>query len=379
MKTFCRLCAVLLATLFSSAGWAASQARQAEATVNLGEIPFKLYGGYGSREKVFGIANGPARASVYDKHVVHTQDDHEEFEVHVLLGFVIAHETRGIMQLHWAPQQSRLLRAAAQRHMWQEEGTLENYRMMKVDLTARFTSGRGVADVSSARMQDPENRPDSIGASLPGPAAEVPVDSLDLPATPAGDAYAVTGNLLPPFLKAVVSLWNQKFPGVPLSNNSLLFVIRPSEFYADLNAQQKIWLMSREMLGIRNFPLIINPLTPDDDWYFRAQQEWKRGNFDAVYILVTSLFHEIAHTQHAADELVAYRDQLALFERFEKQGKLSSPYAHACRASLRERYLDVKRNPQQYRQVLVKLRDQTVALLVRAEAALPVAPPKSHE
>jgi hypothetical protein len=219
----------------------------------------------------------------------------------------------------------------------------------------------------------------AAAAVNPGPAARIPLDSLDLPAAPARDAYAVTGNLLPPFLKAVVSVWNQEFPGIPLSDNSLIFVIRPSEFYADLNAQQKIWLMSREMLGIRNFPLIINPLTPDDDWYFRAQQEWKQGNFDAVYILVTSLFHEIAHTQHAADELVAYRDQLVLFERFAKQGKLSSPYAHACRASLRVRYLDVKRHPQQYRQVLVKLRDQTVALLVRAEAAAPVAPPKSRE
>jgi hypothetical protein len=164
-----------------------------------------------------------------------------------------------------------------------------------------------------------------------------------------------------------------------LSNNSLIFVIRPTEFYADVNAHQKIWLMSREMLGIRNFPLIINPFTPDDDWYFRAQEEWKQGNIDAMYVLLTSLFHEIAHTQHAADELVAYKDQLALFERFEKQGKLSSPYAHMCRASLRERYLDVKRHPQQYRQVLVNLRDQTVALLVRAEAAPPVAPPRNHE
>jgi len=406
MKTLCRFWAVLLATLFASAGWAARQAGQAKATVNQGEILFKLYGGYRSREKVFGIANGPARASVYYNYVLDAQNENAEFKAPVLLGCVIAHEighlllgpeghsTGGIMQSDWGlkdvrqamtgtltftPQQSRRLRAAAQRRIWQGEGTLENHRMTKVDLTARLTSGRRVADISSARMQDPANRPDSTGGSLPGPAAMVPVDSLDLPATPARDAYAVTGDLLPPFLKAVVSVWNQEFPGVPLSNNSLIFVIRPSEFYADLNAQQKIWLMSREMLGIRNFPLIINPLTPDDAWYFRAQQEWKQGNFDAVYILVTSLFHEIAHTQHAADELVAYRDQLALFEHFKKQGKLSSSYAHACRASLRERYLDVKKHPQQYRQVLVKLRDQTVALLVRAEAAPPVAPPKSHE
>jgi hypothetical protein len=115
--------------------------------------------------------------------------------------------------------------------------------------------------------------------------------------------------------------------------------------------------------------LIINPLTPDDDWYFRVQQEWKRGNFDAVYILLTSIFHEIAHTQQGADEPVAYKEQLALFEHFARQGKLSSPYAHACRASLRERYLDVKRHPQRYRQVLVNLQQQMVALLVPAEAA----------
>jgi hypothetical protein len=258
-------------------------------------------------------------------------------------------------------QQSRLLRAAAQRRMWLEGGTLEGHRKTKVDRTAR---------VRSSRMQDPANRPDSTGGLLPGLAAVVPVATLlGLPAAPARDAYAVTGDLLPPFLKAVVSVWNQEFPGVPLSNNSLIFVIRPIEFYADLNAQQKIWLMSREMLGIRNFPLIINPLTPDDDWYFRAQQEWKRGNFDAVYILLTSIFHEIAHTQQGADEPVAYKEQLALFEHFARQGKLSSPYAHACRASLRERYLDVKRHPQRYRQVLVNVQQQMVALLVPAEAA----------
>jgi hypothetical protein len=258
-------------------------------------------------------------------------------------------------------QQSRLLRAAAQRRMWLEGGTLEGDRMTKVDRTAR---------VSSSRMQDPANRPDSTGGLLPGLAAVVPVATLlGLPAAPARDAYAVTGDLLPPFLKAVVSVWNQEFPGVPLSNNSLIFVIRPIEFYADLNAQQKIWLMSREMLGIRNFPLIINPLTPDDDWYFRAQQEWKRGNFDAVYILLTCIFHEIAHTQQGADEPVAYKEQLALFEHFARQGKLSSPSAHACRASLREHYLDVKKHPQQYRQVLVNLQQQMVALLVPAEAA----------
>jgi len=36
------------------------------------------------------------------------------------------------------------------------------------------------------------------------------------------------------------------------------------------------------------------------------QQEWKRGNNDAIYILLTSLFHEITHTQQGADESAAY-------------------------------------------------------------------------
>jgi hypothetical protein len=35
------------------------------------------------------------------------------------------------------------------------------------------------------------------------------------------------------------------------------------------------------------------------------QQEWKRGNNDAIYILLTSLFHEITHTQQGADESAA--------------------------------------------------------------------------
>jgi hypothetical protein len=137
-------------------------------------------------------------------------------------------------------QQSRLLRAAAQRRMWLEGKILEGHRMTKVDRTARLTPGRRMAGVSSSRMQDPANRPDSTCGLLPGLAAVVPVATLlGLPAAPAQDAYAVTGDLLPPFLKAVVSVWNQEFPGVPLSNNSLIFVIRPIEFYADLNAQQK--------------------------------------------------------------------------------------------------------------------------------------------
>ena len=46
MKTLCRFCAMLLAVLFASAGRAAGPQGQAEATVNRGEIPFKLSGGY---------------------------------------------------------------------------------------------------------------------------------------------------------------------------------------------------------------------------------------------------------------------------------------------------------------------------------------------
>ena len=46
MKTLCRFCAMFLAVLFASAGWAAGPQGQAEATVNRGEIPFKLYGDY---------------------------------------------------------------------------------------------------------------------------------------------------------------------------------------------------------------------------------------------------------------------------------------------------------------------------------------------
>jgi hypothetical protein len=367
-----------------------------------------------SRERVFGFANAPALASVYYNYALHAQNDHAKFEAHVLLGCVIAHEighlllgaeghsADGIMQPHLGPKQvrqaitrtlmftsrqSKLLRAAARRRMWLDAVTLEGQRMPTADLTTGLAGGRRVARVGSGRIQNPAIRPMELHSqeppargSLPSPTALVPVAaSLDLPAAPAADAYAVTGELLPPFLKAVVSVWNQEIPGIPLSINSLIFVIRPTQFYADLDAQQKIWLMGREMLGIRNFPLIINPLTPDDDWYFRAQQEWKQGNYDAAYILVTSLFHEIAHTQRAADEPAAYKDQLALFERFEKQGKLSSPYAHECHASLRERYLDVKRNPQRYRQVLVNLQHELVALIVPAEPAPPLGPLKSHE
>jgi hypothetical protein len=38
------------------------------------------------------------------------------------------------------------------------------------------------------------------------------------------------------------------------------------------------------------------------------QQAWKRGNNDAIYILIllTSLFHEIKHTQQGADESAAH-------------------------------------------------------------------------
>jgi hypothetical protein len=235
-----------------------------------------------------------------------------------------------------------------------------------------------LAGTTGSSSQKPAASDNSL--SIPPTLSEInPTSaSLNLPAVPA-DAYAVTGALLPPFMKAVVSSWNQEFPNVPMTTNSLIFVIRPGEFYAGLDGRQKAWLMSREMLGIRNFPLIINPLTPGDVWYLRAQQEWEQGNSDAVYVLLTSLFHEIAHIQHAANEPAAYKDQLLLFERFEKQGKLSSRYAHECHASLREAYLDLKRHPQLYSQVFVTVQHQRFAVLVRAETAPPLSLPRNHQ
>jgi hypothetical protein len=199
---------------------------------------------------------------------------------------------------------------------------------------------------------------------------------LDLQEPPPPNAYSITGNYLPPFLQEVVRTWQLEFPRIPLSANSIIFVIRPAEFYSDLNPEQGAWLASREMLGIRNFPLIINPLTPGDDWYLRAQQEWKRGNNDAVYILLTSLFHEITHTQDGADESAAYQGQLALFQRFRKQGKLASPYARACHESLRNTSADLRKHPEQYAQVQVHFQGQTIALLVRSPKTLPI--PQNH-
>jgi hypothetical protein len=202
---------------------------------------------------------------------------------------------------------------------------------------------------------------------------------IELPAKPPAHAYAVTGELLPPFLKAVLSAWNREFGATPLTNNSVIFVIDPEQFYGGLESQQKAWLMSREMLGIRNFPVIVNRSTPNDDWYKRAQDEWKRGNSDAIDVVLTSLFHEMAHTQHAGGEREAYREQLALFERFRTQGRLSSPYAHTCYALLRNHYRDLTKHPERYRRVLVNIQDQSVALLVQAQDAPLNAAPVGHK
>ena len=215
------------------------------------------------------------------------------------------------------------------------------------------TTGRSTQDQTAA------------GTSLPAMPSPL-MSLLDLQQPPPGDAYAITGNYLPPFLQAVVSAWQSEFPRIPLSTNSIIFVIRPAEFYSDLNPEQEAWLASREMLGLRNFPIIINPLTPGDAWYLTAQQEWKRGNTDAIFILITSLFHEIAHAQKGADESAAYQEQLALFQRFRKQGKLSSSYARACQQSLRSRYADLRKHPEQYVQVHLRFQSQAIALLVHS-------------
>jgi hypothetical protein len=209
----------------------------------------------------------------------------------------------------------------------------------------------------------------TAGTPLPSMPTRL-VSLLDLQEPPPADAYAITGNYLPPFLQAVVSVWQSEFPQIPLSTNSIIFVIRPAEFYSDLNPEQKAWLASREMLGLRNFPIIINPLTPNDDWYLKAQQEWKRGNNDAIYILLSSLFHEITHAQQGADESTAYQEQLALFRRFRKRGKLATPYARDCHESLRSRYADLRKHPEQYVQVQVRFQSQAIALLVRSPKTL---------
>ena len=208
-------------------------------------------------------------------------------------------------------------------------------------------------------------------AALPPPPTPL-MSLLDLREAPPADAYAVTGTYLPPFLQAVLSEWQSEFPGVPLSTNGVIFVIRPGEFYGGIDPEQKAWLASREMLGLRNFPVIINPLTPGDDWYLQAQREWKRGNNDAVYILLTSLFHEIAHARLSADEALAYKQQMALFERFRKQGKLKSPYARTCHQALSDRYADLRRHPDQYVQVHVRFQSETVALLLHSPKNSPI-------
>lgn len=195
---------------------------------------------------------------------------------------------------------------------------------------------------------------------------------LGLPKEPPPNAYAVTGDLLPPLLQEVVAAWNLEFPGIPLASNSLIFVIRPDEFYSELELQSKTWLASREMLGIPNFPTVINPLTPDDDWYKRAQEEWKTGNRDAVYILLTSLYHELSHTLRGHDDSKAYREQILLFERFRRKGLLRSRYARQCYASLHDVSQNLARHPERYQRVEVRLHGQIIAL------RLPVQAPGSH-
>jgi hypothetical protein len=218
------------------------------------------------------------------------------------------------------------------------------------------------------------NLPEQAIASTPLPSQPTPLMSLlDLREPPPANAYAITGNYLPPFLQAVVSAWKAEFPEISLTTNGVIFVIRPAEFYGGMDAEQEAWLTSREMLGLRNFPVVINPLTPGDDWYLQAQREWKRGNNDAIYILLTSLFHEITHTRLSADEPLAYKEQLALFKRFRKQGKLKSPFARACRQSLSDRYADLRKHPDQYVQVHIRFQSQTVALLVRSTKNSPTA------
>ena len=194
---------------------------------------------------------------------------------------------------------------------------------------------------------------------------------LDLPEAPPPDAYAVTGNYLPLFVRETLQVWQREFPQIPLSANSVIFVIRPDEFYSDLDSGQRHWLETREMLGIRNFPIIINPLTPGDDWYFRAQQEWRAGNRDAIYILLTSLYHEIIHTDESGDERQAYKSSLDLFERFRKQGKLRSLYANSCYDLLRNRCADLLHHPDRYVQVRIRFHQQDVALLIRSTGAQP--------
>jgi hypothetical protein len=197
------------------------------------------------------------------------------------------------------------------------------------------------------------------------------VTGLNLPEAPPADAFAVTGDYLPLFVRETVQLWQHEFPDIPLTANGVIFVIRPDAFYADLDPGQRLWLATREMLGIRNFPIIINPLTPGDDWYFRAQREWRAGNRDAIYVLLTSLYHEIIHTDQSGDERQAYQSALDLFEHYRKQGKLRTAYGRMCYALLRARYADLVHHPDRYVQVRIRFRQQDIALLVRSPKASP--------
>ena len=241
------------------------------------------------------------------------------------------------------------------------------FKLSAMILLAMF-AGRVPTDVAThLGKQDDLGKQDEIRSKLTAgsPSEQVSVTTLlDLPKPPPVNAYAITGELLPPFLKAVLFAWQREFPKLPLSANGIIFVIRPSEFYADLDPEQRSWLASREMLGIQNFPLIINPLPPGDDWYLQAQEEWKQGNQDAIYVMLTSLFHEITHTRLAGNERAAYKDQLDLFEQLRRRGKLTSPYARFCLKSLRYRYSDMLKHPDRYVQVQVRFQHKTVALLI---------------
>jgi hypothetical protein len=88
--------------------------------------------------------------------------------------------------------------------------------------------------------------------------------------------------------------------------------------------------------------------------------------------LLTSLRHEIVHTQQGGDGRQAYKAALDLFEAFRKKGKLRSAYASACYVLLRARYADLRRHPDQYVQVRLRFQHQDVALLVRSRDASPL-------
>ena len=94
---------------------------------------------------------------------------------------------------------------------------------------------------------------ETTASASPGSAPALLTRLLDLPEPPPPQVYAVTGKLLPPFLMAVLSAWRREFPDIPLSENGVIFVIRPGDFYVDLDPEQARWLTSREMLGISKF------------------------------------------------------------------------------------------------------------------------------